>query len=235
MDVLVPFDAVDPNTRLGDVLSDAERTAFAEAMLADVLDTVEAAGHSPQLLTTRATERAVPETVDDRPLTEAVNAQLRDRTPSADAPVAVLMADLPLVTPATVRRLMDGGSVKEESVEPRKKESVEPRKEEPVEGEPADVTIAPGLGGGTNALVVREPSFRVDYHGASCRDHERIAGEVGASVRVVDSRRLGTDVDEPSDLAEVLLHAEGQAREWLRQAGFELATGDGRVTVRRTG
>jgi len=31
---------------------------------------------------------------------------------------------------------------------------------------------------------------------------------IGAGVRVVDSHRLATDVDEPADLAELLIHAE---------------------------
>jgi len=96
----------------------------------------------------------------------------------------------------------------------------------------------PGRGGGTNAFVAGHPAFRVDYHGASYLDHRRIADEIGAGVRVVDSHRLATDVDEPADLAELLIHAEadgdgGRAARWLRDAGFALDTTDGRVGVRR--
>ena len=97
----------------------------------------------------------------------------------------------------------------------------------------ADLTFAPGRGGGTNALVVRVPGFRVDYHGASYRDHRRICEDVGASVRVVDSFRLSTDVDEPADLVEVLLHTDGRAAAWLRDAGFRVETTDGRVRATR--
>jgi len=96
-----------------------------------------------------------------------------------------------------------------------------------------DLVVAPGRGGGTNALVVRHPDFRTDYHGASYRDHLRAAHELGASVREFDSHRLATDVDEPADLAELLLHGDGRATDWLRDAGFELATTDGRVGVER--
>jgi 2-phospho-L-lactate guanylyltransferase len=46
--------------------------------------------------------------------------------------------------------------------------------------------------------------------------------------------RLSTDVDEPTDLVEVLLHGEGEAAAWLRAAGFELDAGEGRVGVDRT-
>jgi 2-phospho-L-lactate guanylyltransferase len=73
----------------------------------------------------------------------------------------------------------------------------------------------------------------VDYHGASIRDHRRIAAAVGAPVAEVDSRVLATDIDEPADLAEVLVHGEGAAADWLRDAGFELAAEDGRVTATR--
>ncbi|PSP86324.1 2-phospho-L-lactate guanylyltransferase [Halobacteriales archaeon QS_1_68_17] len=121
-------------------------------------------------------------------------------------PVAVVMADLALATPGAVARLFEPD---------------------------ADVVLAPGRGGGTNAMVVRDPDFRADYHGASFRDHREIAAEIGAGIAVVDSFRLATDVDEPADLVEVLLHGEGQAREWLVDAGFELDADDGRVGVSR--
>jgi len=123
-----------------------------------------------------------------------------------DGRLAVVMADLPLLAPGTVERLF---------------------------APDADVVLAPGTGGGTNAFVSRHPDFRVDYHGASIRDHRQIAREAGASVAEVDSHRLAADIDEPEDLAEVLLHSDGTAADWLREAGFELVTDDGRVTVER--
>ena len=125
---------------------------------------------------------------------------------AATEPVGVVMADLALATPAAIRRLANAGG---------------------------DVVIAPGRGGGTNALAVRHPDFRVDYHGASYLDHRRAAREAGADVHEVDSMRLATDVDEPADLAELLIHGEGAARDWLRDAGFELDVREGRVGVRR--
>lgn len=215
MEVFVPFSTDRPKSRLADTLTPPERSSFAHAMLADVLDAVAAAGGDPHVLATAPLDRdrvsASPSaearvTVDDRALTPAVNAVLPDDT-DAD-PVAVVVSDLALATPAAVERLFEtapGGGV----------------------------AMAPGRGGGTNALVVDDPGFRVDYHGASCRDHRRIAREVGAELREVDSRRLATDVDERADLAEVLLHGEGAARDWLADSGFELAIDGGRVGVRR--
>lgn len=216
--VLVPFDAVDPKTRLADLLDRAERASFARAMLADVLDAVRAVGLDHTVLSTAPVDLDAPVVVDERPLTAAVNARLagdivgpdEPPLPARATPVAVVMADLPLVTPGALRRLLFPAA------------------------EPAAVTMAPGLGGGTNALCVRDGRFRVDYHGASCRDHREAAREAGLDLSTVDSFRLATDVDEPADLVEVLLHAsESRAADWLRDAGVEVAVGDGRVGVER--
>lgn len=223
MRVVVPYTDRDSKTRLGPILSDAERRAFSRAMLRDVVAAVRAAGHDPELLVpapidnaTRDSEAArndaasdpldgVPVTVDDRALTPAVNAVL-DRIGSDVAELGVVMADLALATPTAIRRLVGVGG---------------------------DVAIAPGRGGGTNAVVVRDPAFSVDYHGASYRDHRAAAARAGLSVGVVDSMRLAADIDEPADLAAVLLHGKGRAHEWVVDAGIELDTGGGRVGVRR--
>ncbi|QGN07431.1 2-phospho-L-lactate guanylyltransferase [Halorhabdus sp. CBA1104] len=202
MRVFVPFDASDPKTRLTSILSPAERSSFARSMCRDVVRAVRAAGGQPELIATDSIDSDAPVTVDDRPLSAAVNARLRE----IDEPAAVIVADLALVTPAAIERLFAADS---------------------------GVVLAPGRGGGTNAIVARHPDFRVDYHDASIRDHRAIAADVGADVTEVDSYRLATDVDEPADLAEVLLHGQGEAVAWLREAGFELAVESGRVGVER--
>jgi len=199
MDVLVPFAAGEPKTRLADVLDPDERASFARAMLLDVCEAVSDAGGEPTVLATEPLECPYPVVVDDRPLTEAVNAHL-------EPPMAVVMADLALATPAALRRLFESA---------------------------AEVALAPGLGGGTNAVLTRHPAFRVDYHDASVRDHRRIARRAGADLATVDSFRLAVDVDEPDDVAEVLLHGEGRAREWLESAGFTVDATDGRVAASR--
>jgi 2-phospho-L-lactate guanylyltransferase len=199
MDVLVPFAARRPKTRLADVLTPDERTEFARIMLLDVCESVVEAGREPTVLSTDPIECRHDVLVDDSPLSEAVNARL-------DPPVAVVMADLALATPGALRELFDADG---------------------------DVVVAPGLGGGTNALVVRHPEFRVDYHGASVRDHRRIAREIAAECTTVDSFRLAVDIDEPRDLAELLLHGGGRSRTWIESAGFALDTREGRVLARR--
>ncbi|MEF8781631.1 MAG: 2-phospho-L-lactate guanylyltransferase [Haloarculaceae archaeon] len=204
MDVLVPFDARDPKTRLGPLLDADERRSVARTMLEDVLDALDAAGYEPTVLATDDVDCEAPVTVDDRPLTPAVN----DVLSGAGGPVAVVMADLALLTPAALEGLFEPG---------------------------ADVVLAPGLGGGTNALVSRHPDFRVDYHGVSYRDHREAARNVGAAVTTVDSFRLAVDVDDPPDLAEVLIHGAGATAGHLREQGVELAVEGGRVAVSRSG
>lgn len=202
MEILVPFDASAPKTRLSPVLDVDERREFAGAMLADVLAAIEASGNEPHVLATASVECDAPVTVADRPLTPTVNDALDDRP----APVGLLVADLPLATAESVDRLL---------------------------APEADVVMAPGIGGGTNGLVVRTDDFRVDFHGVSARDHREIAAGAGASIVTVDSFRLAVDVDVPADLAEVLLYGEGEAAEWLRGAGFRVEAGDGRVQATR--
>jgi 2-phospho-L-lactate guanylyltransferase len=188
MDVLVPYDVRNPKTRLSAVFDAVERHAFARAMLDDVLDSLQRAGHDPTVLATAPVDCEPSVTVDERPLTAAVNSALEDAVPTG-----IVMADLPLVTPVVLDRLF---------------------------GATGDVVIAPGIGGGTNALVVRHPDFRVDYHAASFRDHYDQAAEKGLDVSVVDSFKLAVDIDEREDLLEVLLHGTGSAREWLTEAGI---------------
>ena len=219
MEVLVPYSTDHPKSRLAAVLGEEERGRFARAMLRDVLDAVDAAGGDPRILATGPIDEDVRcrVTVDDRPLTAAVNAALDARLGTdhrGDGErVAVVMADLALATPERLRDLFDAGHA-------------------------VDLAIVPGRGGGTNAFVAGDARFTVDYHGASYLDHRESAASAGLSVEVVDSHRLATDVDEPGDLAEVLIHAAagddaGRAAEWLADAGFTLDTTGGRVGVMR--
>jgi 2-phospho-L-lactate guanylyltransferase len=206
MRVYVPFDPRDPKTRLSSVLDDDERVELSFAMLEDVYEAVEATGHSPFVLSTRALEReparGFEAEVCPEPLTPAVNSVLERE----ERPVAVVVADLPLVTPAAVELLFAPDE---------------------------DFVVAPGRGGGTNAFVTRLPDFRVDYHGTSFLDHLEAARELGADVGVVDSFRLSTDADEPEDLVEVLLHGEGRAAGFVNER-FELTEDEqNRVRARR--
>jgi len=216
MQALIPYRVKEPKTRLGPALDAAEREAVAGRMLADVVAAVAETRADPTILATarppappveEPPDAEVPVLVDDRPLTEAVDDRLAERDPGPDEPLAVVMADLALATPTALERLFGTGG---------------------------DVVLVPGRGGGTNAFVSRHPEFRVDYHGASYRDHRRICDRLGADVTTVDSFRLSTDVDEPDDLVEALLHGEGHAADWLAER-FRLAVDEdeGRVGIER--
>lgn len=199
MRTVVPVSGAEPKTRLAHVLTPDERLAFTEAMLTDALAAIEQTGRTPEVISTAPVSCDVPVTVDQRGLDTLVNDLLTE-------PLAVVMADLPLLRPAAIERLFAPDT---------------------------DVVLAPGLGGGTNALVCRDPTFHVDYHGASVQDHRAIVARQNLTLSEVDSRRLATDIDEPCDLAEVLLHSEGASADWLRDAGFELDISDGGVSAAR--
>lgn len=220
MRILVPFDARDPNSRLTPVLTSDERRDFAAAMLRDVLDAVRDAGGDPVVLSTAeldtpfadAVDSDTPLIVDDSPLSEAVGAHLTPADHSGDDEddglrTAVVMSDLALATPDALRRAF-------------------------VTPEIGEVAVAPGLGGGTNVLVVRHPDFEPDYHGTSYNDHRAVADAIGAPFRPIDSFRLAVDVDGPDDLPEVMLHGQGRAADWLIDAGFSVVD-DGRARVER--
>jgi len=124
-----------------------------------------------------------------------------------DEPVAVVMADLALATPDALERVFDAES---------------------------DVVLVPGRNGGTNVVLARHPDFRVDYHGVSIRDHRARAAAADLETTSIDTFRLSTDVDDPSDLVEVLLHSDGAAAAWLVDHGFAVeAQSDGVTAVRR--
>ncbi|MEN6341430.1 MAG: 2-phospho-L-lactate guanylyltransferase [Methanospirillum sp.] len=201
---VIPFRPVNPKTRLSGLLSQAEREAFARAMLADVIDAVRAGGLDPLVLSTHPYDcPGVQVRVVPGGLSDALNTLL----PTIGGPVLVIMADLPLVTPEAVRRIAGSG---------------------------ADVAIAPGRGGGTNAINIRDTGrFRVDYYEISVAKHLAIAKTAGLSVEVVDSFRLYLDLDEEEDLVDLLIHGEGQARSYLESLGICLLATRGRVCLER--
>ncbi len=208
---IVPFKPVNPKTRLSCVLSLDEREAFAEQMLADMISALREAGCTPTILSTHPCEFHDPEDFRDSKVlvdSRGLNDALNGLLERAREPVIIIMADLPLVTAEAVKMMLESSG---------------------------DVVIAPGRGGGTNALLIRDPSrYRVNYYGASFLKHRRIALELGLSCEVVDSFLLHTDVDEKEDLVELLIHGTGRSRVFLEVLGFSLAIEKGRVGVERT-
>jgi len=123
-------------------------------------------------------------------------------------PVMVVMSDLPLIGSSEINEMLDFEE---------------------------DLVIAPGIGGGTNILLVRSPkSFRVDYYGNSLHDHIDIAKECGLNVHLYYSFLAAVDIDEEADLVELLIHGDDRAAaSYLRTLGVSLSVNQGRVTVKR--
>jgi len=177
-------------------------------MLEDTLASIRTAGGRPVVLATDTVDVDAPVVVDEQPLTPAVNDVL---AAAFDGETVTPGTDDEtgvdaLATPDTLERLFEAVG---------------------------EVVLVPGRGGGTNAFVTRTPAFHVDYHDGSIRDHRRIATEATDDVAELDSFRLSTDIDEPADLVEVLLHGTGEAADWLREAGFSVSVTDGRVDATR--
>ena len=202
--VLIPYKPVNPKTRLSSILDQAEREAFARAMLDDVIFAVKDANCSPVVVATELYDSEdIQITVEDSDLNATLNAIL----PTAVSPLLIIMADLPLADAPAIRRVL---------------------------ATEKDVAFVPGRGGGTNVIFLSDAQkFHVEYYGASFRKHVKIAEEAGLSWEMIDSFRLHTDIDEKEDLVELLIHGSGKSRTYLENLGFRLAENEGRVSVER--
>lgn len=201
---LIPFKPKNPKTRLSTILTEEEREQFATSMLEDVKAAVKDAMCQPVLVCSELFDSDdVQVTITGTDLNGTLNAIL----PQNIGPTLIIMADLPLADAASVRRVIST---------------------------PQDIAIVPGRGGGTNAIFMKEPQkFHVDYYGTSFLKHMKIATDAGLSVEVIDSFRLHTDIDEPDDLVELLIHGTGKSRAFLESLGFILSVTRGRVVVER--
>ena len=187
---IVPFKKEGAKSRLSVLLTRAEREELALRMLNDVLvalsrsevDEVEilTTGDTEELMVEQGLKKMVTEVrSDNRGLNEALNAAIARQ----EQPVLILMADIPLVTPESINKMIE-------------------RTE--------DVVVAPGRKGGTNALLLRKPSlFSVSYYGISCIEHLNIARMRNLSYGIHDSFFMSVDIDEVEDLTELLIHGLG--------------------------
>lgn len=202
---LIPYKPVNPKTRLSCILSQEEREAFARAMLADVVDAVRDANCSPVIVGTELFDSEdIQVTFADTDLNGALNSLVQQSTGD---PLLIIMADLPLATGPSIRRVITTDKA---------------------------MAIVPGRGGGTNVIFLKEPArFHFDYYGTSYLKHTKIAEEAGLSCELIDSFRLHTDIDEKEDLAELLIHGTGKSRAYLEGLGVSLVVEKGRVGVER--
>ncbi|MGB9902218.1 2-phospho-L-lactate guanylyltransferase, partial [Methanothrix sp.] len=98
---------------------------------------------------------------------------------------------------------------------------------------PGDVVLAPGRGGGTNMILIRDGRFRTRYRGLSFARHQREAEELGIEAGYYYSYRAGCDIDEPGDLIEIMLHTNGESRALLERFGLSIVESEGRARLKR--
>jgi len=199
--MVIPFKNQGAKSRLASVLTPWERQLLSFAMLMDVLDAV--LGQGPATILSRpglniadiGSDVEIQESELD--LNDALNSLIsciaRHGWPSD---ILIVMADLALLTEKDVVGILN------------------------CEG---DVVLCPGRGGGTNMILVRSPRFRTSYQGLSFPKHLAFARQTGLEVSVYESFRAGCDIDEPEDLAEVLLHGRGRSKKVLEEMGFSLS------------
>jgi 2-phospho-L-lactate guanylyltransferase len=203
MKAVIPYKKSSAKSRLSPVLSQEEREEFVEIMLNQVIDSLKEAGiEKIEILSPSMygleNTQKARVILDKNDLNEALNKYLEQ----AEEPVLIAMADLPLLSPD---HIIEISSTKE------------------------DVCIVPGKGGGTNVLFIKNPSlYRVRYYGSSFLTHCSIAAESGQRVEIYDSFLAGTDIDEPEDLVELLIHGKGPAKNYISKK-FRLDISRGRV------
>ena len=203
MKAVIPYKKSRAKSRLSPVLSQEEREEFVEIMLDQVIDSLKEAGiEKIEILSPSMygleNMQKARVVLDKNDLNEALNKYLEQ----AEEPVIIAMADLPLLSPDHIKEI---SSTK------------------------ADVCIVPGKGGGTNVLFIKKPSlYRVRYYGSSFLTHCSIAAESGQRIEIYDSFLAGTDIDEPEDLVELLIHGKGQAKNYISKK-FRLDISRGRV------
>lgn len=204
--VVIPYKPIHPKTRLSCILTEKERESFAYMMLRDVVDAVKSAGCSPLILATSEI------TLDDVPvqiLESGLNETINGFCEGNDEPLAIVMADLALADRSSILSLLTSGG---------------------------DLAIAPGRGGGTNAIYIRSAKmFQAQYYGMSYEKHVRYGMNAGLMVKIIDSFKLYCDVDEQDDLIEVFIHNQGHSRNWLIEQGFEIEMKKSRIGVKRPG
>ena len=177
--VLVPVKRLgDAKTRLAEALSPEERAELMRELLAHVLDAVQQAKVGP--VTVVSSEplplNGVPRFDDqDLPWNDALATAMRMVV--REPVVAVVSADLPLLSPDDVRTLV----------------AFAPQR---------GVAIARATDGGTNAIAMRPPGILATCFGEreSAALHERTAWTVGADAHIVDLPGLAFDIDTPEDL-----------------------------------
>ncbi len=204
--IIVPFKLQGAKSRLSPVLSQEEREKLALAMLCDVLDAVSWAGDVTVLTRPGFAQAGLSGSFavleSSLGLNDAINSIVDDSDRHGwTCDILIVMADLALLTRKDVEGVLQTNG---------------------------DVVLSPGRGGGTNMILVRNGMFRTRYWGLSFPKHICQVEDLGLDLGVYASYRSGCDIDEPEDLAEIMIHSAGRARSLLAEIGFSLSE-DGRA------
>lgn len=208
--VVIPFKLENAKSRLAPVLFPEERKQLALAMLRDVLEAVSAFG-LVTILSGPGFHKAnlgrdVNVVESGLELNDAANSFIeRWQEMGWPTDLLIVMADLALLTSGDVSGIL---------------------------GTSGDVVLSPGRGGGTNMILMRRPEFRTCYRGISFTKHLNFAQGLGLQVGTYSSYMAGCDIDEPTDLTEVLIHGRGVALQFLKSLGFALLDDGHRACVR---
>ncbi len=197
---VVPFKSIGCKSRLSPVLSDEQRHLLAFAMLRDVLKALRSTDRvtllaRPGLRCEMLEDLGIELVFSNLELNDALNYFI-DRVASSGwhEDILITMADLPLLREEDVKMMIQT---------------------------PGDVVLAPGRGGGTNMILIRDPRFRTRYSGLSFLKHQLEAARLGIEVGYYYSYRAGCDIDEPEDLLEILLHSNGETKALLETFGIK--------------
>jgi len=179
-------------TRLASLLTPSERGAVALAMARDVVAASVAqrgwetwvVSADPAVLGDAERAGAVPVVEEGTGLRAAVGQAERRAVDRGVGELAVILADLPWITPASLAR------------------SLEPPD--------AVVGVRAGSDGGTNALVRRPPTAIPALFGrASFARHREAAARMGFALREVHQEELAFDLDRPDDVRRLLADGRG--------------------------
>ena len=189
--------------RLAALLSVDQRNRLVRAMLSDVVETLRAAPGvdvisilSADAVAAHEAERLGVDFLRQPDGVLGLNAGLayvQKQVAARSAALLIVPADLPLVTPGDVARLIAA-----------------------LASGPA-VAIAPSRDNGTNGLFLRPPGVIAPAYGPeSAFRHQQSSERAGIPVQIVDAPRWRLDLDTPEDLGRLFeIASEGSARHTL--------------------
>ena len=197
--ILVPVKHLDNSKqRLSPLLTTAERLALARAMLEDVLSALASSSYTKYVVVVSGDDHAqrlakqhgfgiIDDSIDPGE-TGAIEMATRVTIERKAEFILVLPADIPLITASEVDRIFSVA---------------------PPEG---TVLVSSFSGRGTNAVLQRPPGlFPLRFGNDSFLPHLAAARASGKLVQTLKLAGIGMDIDEPSDLAD-LLAAPGKTR-----------------------